>query len=145
MKSLREKFVNVRKVFLTNTMEVIRSFLQHMRCSWKHNFLEKKAIFPVRKKILPPFSRSIKCGKPQRTVCKGLQGFFIVTVLVIISILQDLRGCWKVENTFFFWKKGKLSSEVKILAYFFSFYWTEQRSKNVFWGPTKFVWQFFCS
>ena len=43
------------KDFLTITMEVIRSFLQHMRGCWKHNFLKKKAIFPVRKKFMASF------------------------------------------------------------------------------------------
>ena len=43
------------KGFSTTTMEIIRSFLQHMRGCWKHNFLKKKAIFPVRKKIMAPF------------------------------------------------------------------------------------------
>ena len=43
------------KGFLTITMEVIGSCLQHMRGCLKHNFLKKKAIFPVRKKIMAPF------------------------------------------------------------------------------------------
>ena len=91
---------------LTLTLEVILSFLQDLRSCWKNNFSKKKAILPVRKKNYgPPFSRFIKCDKPQRTVCKGLQGFSIVTVLVIISILQDLRGCWKFENTIFLEKR----------------------------------------
>ena len=76
-----------QKGFLTITVEVIISFLQDLRGCWKNNFSKKKAIFPVRKKLWPPLSRIIKCDKPQSKVYKGLQGFFTITVFVIISIL----------------------------------------------------------
>ena len=72
---------------LTFTVEVMRSFLQDLRGCWQNNFSKKKAKFHVRKKLWPPFSRIIEYDKPQRTFCKGLQGFFTITVFVIISIL----------------------------------------------------------
>ena len=37
------------------TVEVIRSLLWDLRVCLKHNFLKKKAIFPVKKKICPAF------------------------------------------------------------------------------------------
>ena len=101
-----------QKGSLPITVEVIIAFLHFFR-TWevveKTIFQKKKAFFPVRKKIWPPLSRIINCDKPQSKVYKGLQGFFTITVFVIISILWDLRGCWKVEITFFLEKKDNLS------------------------------------
>ena len=43
------------KGFKTITMEVIRSFLQHMRGCWKHNFLKKNGNLPSEEKYMGPF------------------------------------------------------------------------------------------
>ena len=39
------------KSLLTITVEVIRSYLQHLRCCWKHKFLKKRQPFQWRKKF----------------------------------------------------------------------------------------------
>ena len=39
--------------------------LLHIRSCWKHNFLKKKANFPVKKSFCCVFSRFIECDGPQ--------------------------------------------------------------------------------
>ena len=134
MTNLREQFV-YSKSFLTITMEVIRSFLQHMRGCWKHNFLEKRQNFQWGKKLWPAFSRIMKCDKPQRKDCKGLHGFFIVTVLVILSILQDIRVCWKVENTIFLEKRQTFQCRKKLWPTFSHFIEHNKGQEAFFEGP----------
>ena len=51
----------------------------------------------------PFFSRIIVFDKPRRTLYTGPKGFPTLTVEVIRSFLQDLRGCYK-QN--FFGKKA---------------------------------------
>ena len=92
--NLRRQFFRVHKVF----WQKLRSFESKSsgpRRLLKTQFFEKKAMFPVRKKLWPPFSQKIECDKPQITGCKDTQGFFTITVIVIRTILQDPGGCWK--------------------------------------------------
>ena len=81
----------------------------------KHKFLEKKANFPVKKRLWPSFSRLFDCDKPEGTNCYGPKGILISTVEAIGSFQQHLRDCWKL---IFLKKKGSLSSEKNFLAYF---------------------------
>ena len=62
------------------------------------------------------FSRSIEQDKYQGTIYEGPQGILTITVEVkkIISLSPN-----RLLKTQSFWKKGKLSTEQKILAYFF--------------------------
>ena len=79
---------------LTINVEVIRPFLQDPRGCWRHKFLKKKAIFPV-KKIWPTSSRIIVHDKHQETTSKVPQGNLTINVEVIRPVLQDPRGCWR--------------------------------------------------
>ena len=79
---------------LTINVEVIRPFLQDPRCCWRHKFLKKKAIFPV-KKFWPTSSRIIVHDKRQGTTYKVPQGNLTINVEVIWPFLQDPRGCWR--------------------------------------------------
>ena len=65
------------------------------------------------------FHRISNCDKPPGTVCNCPQGYLTITMEVIISFLQDLRGCWKYNSLkkrqFFQWGK-------RIMDPFFSYY-----------------------
>ena len=67
------------------------------------------------------FLRFIECEKPQGTNCKGPTGDPTKAVELIGSIFWDLRGWWKIK---FLRKKGELSFEKIIVAYFFAYYQT---------------------
>ena len=103
---------------LTSNVEVVRPFLHDPRGCWKHNFLKKKAIFPV-KRYWPTSSRLIEHDERPETTYKGAQGHLTFNVEVKWSLLHEPRGCWKHK---FLRKKGNLSGEEKILTYFFSHY-----------------------
>ena len=89
-----EKLTGVPQGNLTINVEVIRPILHDPRGCWKHNFLKKKAIFPV-KKIWPTSSRIIVHDKLPATTYKGPQGNLTFNVEVKVSFLQDPRGCWR--------------------------------------------------
>ena len=57
----------------------------------------------MKKKFWPDFSRIFELDKPQGTVFKGPETSLTITLKVIRSFLQDLRGCLKQ----FFEKKVK--------------------------------------
>ena len=80
---------------MTVIVEVIRSFLQVLRGCWKHNFLKKKANFPVRKSFWPVFYRMFEFDKPQGTVYISPEASLTITDEKLRSFLHDLRGCWK--------------------------------------------------
>ena len=81
---------------VTISLEKLRSFLQDLRGCWKHNFLKKKKGNPSsEEKNWAVFSRIFEFDKPQGTVFKGTKFSLTITVEVIASFLQDLRGCWK--------------------------------------------------
>ena len=67
---------------LAITLEVKGIILQQLRSCWKHNFLKKKAKFPVKKRFWPIFSQVIECDGPQRTIFEGPQGILTITVQV---------------------------------------------------------------
>ena len=79
---------------LTINVEVIRPFRHDPGGCWKHKFLKKRAIFPV-KKFWPSSSRIIVQDKLPETTYKGPQGIMTFNVAVKRSFLQDPRGCWK--------------------------------------------------
>ena len=79
---------------LTINVEVIRPFLHDPRGCWKHKFLKKKAIFPV-KRFWPTSSRLIEHDERPETTYKGPQGNLTFNVEVKSSLLYDPRGCWK--------------------------------------------------
>ena len=70
------------------------------------------------KKSLTNFSGTIECHEPQATNNDGAQGVLTITVEVIKSSLTPKV----LLKTRIFEKKGKLSSEENILAYFLSYY-----------------------
>ena len=80
-------FISVHNVFLTITVEVKRSFPQQLGVCWKHDFLKRKANFPVKKRLWPFISRKIECEKPHGMIYKGPQGVFEITVEVTRSFL----------------------------------------------------------
>ena len=72
----------------------------------------------MKRNLLTIFSRIIEYNKSQATISNGPQGALTITVEVIRSSLTP-----KVSlKTKLFEKKGKLSSEENILAYFLSYY-----------------------
>ena len=79
---------------LTFIVEIIRNFLHDPRGCWKHKFLKKKAIFPV-KKFWPISSRNIEHDKRQGATYKVPQANLTINVEVIRPFLQDPRGCWR--------------------------------------------------
>ena len=88
---------------VTITLEKLRLFLQDLRSCWKHNFLKKKGNPSSEEKNWAVFSRIFEFDKPQGTVFKGAKFILTITVEVIGSFIQDLRGCWKHN---FFGKKS---------------------------------------
>ena len=54
---------------------------------------KKKAIFPVKKRFWPIFSRIIECDKCQGTLCKGPKGILTFIVEVIGSFLKHIGNC----------------------------------------------------
>ena len=53
----------------------------------------KKAVFPKNKLFWPILFPIIGCDKSQGTVYKGPKGILTITVEVIGSFVQDLKGC----------------------------------------------------
>ena len=100
------------QVKVTINVEIKRSFLQNPRGCWKHKFLKKKAIFPVKKRVWHFSSRIIEHDKGQRTTYKVPQGNLTINVEVIRNFLHDPRGCWK--HTFL--KKKAIFSVKKRLS-----------------------------
>ena len=71
--------------FLTITMEVIRSFLKHLRGCWKHKI--KKGKLSNEAKFLADCSRIIECDKPQKTFFEAQHGVLTITMEVTRSFL----------------------------------------------------------
>ena len=94
---------------MTINVEVKRSFLQDPRGCWKHNFLKKKATFPVKKRFSPISSRIIEHDKRQGTFYKVVKGNLTNNFEVIRPFLHDPRGCWKHK----FLKKKSIFPEKK--------------------------------
>ena len=107
--------------FLTFTTEVIGSFLQHMRGCWKHNFLKKKAIFPVRKKIMARFFSFYHVRQTSKTGLQGSSRFFqCYCVGYNINSLGPTR-LLKSWEQIFFWKKGNFLVKEKFWPTFSHF------------------------
>ena len=112
--NLRKLFIRIHKVFWP-----LLWILHDHFCDTKEvveNKLKKKANFPVKKSFRPFFSPIIECDKPQTTVYRFPQDNLTITAEVTGIILLHLKSCWKHK---FLKKKWILSSEEKILAYFF--------------------------
>ena len=124
---LPETFYKGPQGNLTINVEVKRSFLQDPGGCWIHKFLKKKATFSVKNSFSPISSRITEHDERRGASYRGPQGKLTINVEVIRPFLQDPRGCWKTK---IFEKKGNLSSEEKIFAYFFSYYRTWQTSGN---------------
>ena len=58
------------------TVGISGSFVWDLRGCWKHIFLKKKAIFPMKKSFWPIFFCNIEHEKCQGTIYKGPQFFF---------------------------------------------------------------------
>ena len=80
---------------VTITVDKLRPFLQQLRGCWKHNFLKKKGTFPKKKNFWPVFSPKFELDKPQGTALKGPKTTLTITMEVVWSYLQDVRGCSK--------------------------------------------------
>ena len=61
---------------LTNTVEIIRSFLQEVWACWKHKLWKRKASFPVKKRFWTIFSHFTECDNPHEKVYMELKGHF---------------------------------------------------------------------
>ena len=75
-------------------------------------------MFPTKKILFPIFSRNIECDKPQGRIYKGPQAILTITLELIRAFFLGPNRLLKPQN---FEKKGKLSSEKRIVAYFFSY------------------------
>ena len=104
---------NSSEASVTITLGNLRSFLQDLRGSWKHDFLKKKRNYSSE-----VFSRLLAFDKPQGTVFISPEASLAITDKKLRSFLQDIRGCWK--NNFWKYKTGSLSGEEKFMAPFFS-------------------------
>ena len=98
-------------------------------------FEKKKANFPVKKSFWPFFSRFLECDRPQGPIYEYPQSISTNFFEVKGLILLHLRGCWKHK---YLKKKGKLSSEKKVLANFFSLYQVWWNSRDYLKGSTSF-------
>ena len=97
---LQSKFYEARHRIMATLVKVKRSFLKHLKCSWKHKSLKKKQSFQWRK-LRPIFSRIIEYDKPHRTIYKSPKDIATVFVGFIRSFFPDQGGCSKHN----FWKK----------------------------------------
>ena len=113
------------QAILTITVELIGACFCDLRGCWNLIFLEKKAIFPVKKLFWPSFSRSIERDKGQGTIYKGPAGNLTGIVPATWLVLQDLRS--REPN---FSKTVFLPGEKKSLALFFSCYRMWQASRD---------------
>ena len=118
----------------TNTVEVTRSFLEHLRGCWKHKFFEKqRQAFPW-KFFSPNFSPLIDCDKLQETRYKFSKNILTITVEDKKAILWDLKLCWK-QN---FWTvKATFPVNRKIWP-FFSHYRMKLTSGDISEGYKRF-------
>ena len=80
------------QIILTKTLELSRTFFWDLGACWKHKFLKKKAIFPVKKKLWPSFSRNIQHDKCRGTFYKGPQGVLTIIGQTIWTFVWHLRG-----------------------------------------------------
>ena len=117
---------------LTVNVEVKRSFLQDPRGCWKHKFLKKKAIFPVKKKLWPISSRIIEHDKRPETIGKGPQGNLTIHVEVKRPFLQDPRGCWKHKVLK---KKSNFPVKKRFSANFSRIIEHDKRQRTTYKGP----------
>ena len=83
--------------------------------------MKKKAILPVKKTLWPIFSRIIECDKPQETIFKGPQAILTITV-ELRTYRSNFLGTKRLLRKQIFEKKGNISSEKNIVAFFFSYY-----------------------
>ena len=110
---------NVRKFFLRVTScfgfycGTYRSILLGPKSLLKRQIFEEQGKLSTEKNYLTVFSRDIEYEKLHKTFYKGPKGFLAIPVEAMRSILQDLRGWWKILR-----KKGELSIEKKIVAFF---------------------------
>ena len=96
--------------------------------------VSKEAVFTMLK-VFAQFSSYYRVWQNSRNTLLGSTSYCDNYWRFYKNIFQDLRYCWKQK----FWtKKGRLSSDEKILAPFFSFYPTWQMSRNYFLGFTRF-------
>ena len=86
--------------------------------------------------FLACFTCPIECDKRQGTVCKGPKGILAITVEVVISILWDLRGCWKHK---IFEKKANFPVKKKVWPLFSCITEHEKRQETIYKGPDCFL------
>ena len=74
------------------------------------------------------FFRIVESEKPQEkeTICMGQKNI----LTIIVEVWGSFFRTWDIVEDTTFWKKGKLSSEEKTFAYFFSHYGTQKPSVN---------------
>ena len=119
---------------LAINVEVKRSFLQEPRGCWKHEFLKKKATFPVKKRFSHKSSRIIEHDDRPETTYKGPQGNLTIHVEVKRPFLQDPRGCWKHK---FLKKKSNFPVKKRFSAIFSRIIEQDKRQGTTYRGSTR--------
>ena len=77
--------------------------------------ISKNSCFHDERSFWPVFPCILECVNSQGTLYNCVQAFATITLELFRAFFKDLWGCWKHK---FLRKKGNLSSEEKILAYF---------------------------
>ena len=89
--------------------------------------ISKNNRFHKYKRFSPIFPRIFECDKTHGTPWKGPQAFVTFT----LENKTAFFWTWEIVEITKFWKKGNLSSDEKILAYFFSYYRTWKKSRDI--------------
>ena len=116
VRNLKGLFIRIHNVFGQLLWKLQDHFCNTYKVVENTNFRKKNAYFPVKKSFWPVFSSLLECDKPQETSYALPRGLLTITVEVTGLILLHLRSCWKHK---FLKKKWILSSEEKIMAFFF--------------------------
>ena len=102
--------------FTASFLQAIWSVFKNLRGCWKHKFLKRKAIFPVKRLHWPVLSRFIEHDNLQGTISMSIQVIHdkYCAIFIIVS-----TGPQKTR-TKVFKKKGNLPGEKKRFWPFFS-------------------------
>ena len=101
-------------------------------------FEKKKAIFPVKKSFWPVFPQSIECEKASGRFLRVHNVFW----QLLWKLLELFCNTYEVVENKTSWKKGKLSSEKTIVAYFSRGIERDKCQQTPYKGPE--CWQILC-
>ena len=134
-----ERFARVHKVFwqLLISAEVLGTYLQHLRGCWEQKLIFEKKIGKLasEEKILASFLAHSRVWQTSFNTLYGSTKYFDN---YCGSYRNNSVTPKKLLKTQIFEKKGKLSSEKKFMACFFSHSRVWQTSGDNMWGSTRF-------